>query len=203
MPNLAAPVGLLLSSSLFEARLSKTPKPSDKPKYFARIGYTAEAQQSAEFKALQAAVVAAAREKWGQAKADAMLKEGSIRLPFRKEIAANGYPEHLAVFIGGSSLIAPGVLSRFNDPATGKRRAITTAAEIYPGCSVVVSWSVRAYGGPGTGYDAGVALDLRNVLKWADGERLAREGDATSDFGETGEADTTTPGGDDLSALMS
>jgi hypothetical protein len=198
MANLVGPEGILLSASLFALRLSKKPKPEEKPKAYARVGYVQQSVESAPFKAMQSAVVAAAREAWGQSKADAMLKEKSIKLPFRTDIAAKGYPEIVKVYIGGSTLELPQVVSRYKGK-DGKPALITNKAEIYPGCIVRVSYSVRAYGGPGTEYSPGIALDLRNVQKLGDGERLARSGDASDDFS----AEDEPTGADDAADLAS
>lgn len=189
MANLLTPEGVLLSSSVFEAKLSKEAKPGDKPKYWVRVGFDADASKSPEMLAINAAVHEAARALWGKDKADAMLREGSVRSPFRKDVAAKGYPGYVAVWIGSSALesFPPNVVSKYVDEKTGKLIPVTDKREIYAGCRVRMSVVARAYGGPGTKFDPGISLDLRNVQKLGDGERLSAGTDANEDFpgGET------------------
>lgn len=190
---------------LFKAVLGKNPKPTDKPSFNGVLLFTAAALETPEWKAMQAALIAACRERWGAAKADAMIREDSIRLPFRKDVTAKGYPAEFVRFINvkASEENPPQVVSRFKGP-DGKPLPITDRKEIYAGCKLRVSLGVYAYGGlPGDTYSPGVAFGLRNVQKIGDGPRLDSRTDAGDDFTATDDAPATGGGGDDLAALMS
>lgn len=198
MANLIGPESTLLAASFAEARLGKNPKPNEKAKFFGRFGYTAEQWESAPMKVIRTAVIAAARDAWGTAKADAMIKEDAIKLPFRKDVVSKGYPEVYVRFVGASSFVQPGLVGRKAGP-DGKPLPIKDVREFYNGCLVRASYSVRTYGTPGGEYAPGVSLDLRNVQWLADGERIARDGDASEDFGALDKADA---GSDDMADLL-
>lgn len=192
MPNLISPAVILSYPHLFKAVARKKVEPGkpNPPKYSASFLFTQEAMDSPETKAIMAAIEAAGVEKWGKTQFETMVKEGSFESPFKRDISAKGYPAHVVRYISSDSGedYPPAVVTRFVDPET-KKLAVAKPAEMYAGAIVRVSLSVRAYGGPGTGFKAGVKLDLRNVQKLADGERIAGggAGDPSDDFG-AGEA---------------
>jgi len=133
------------------------------PKYAAVIIF----DEDADLQALKAAVLTAAEEKFG-AKAATLLKGGKLRLPFRDDWEEKGYPEN-SVFINAKTTNPPGVVSRFQDPETGKAQRITDPDDIYPGAQV--RFSVTAFGYDVKG-NKGVSFALNNVQKWGEGERL-------------------------------
>jgi hypothetical protein len=206
--NLLTPEGVLLAHSLFEAKLGKKPKPSDRPKYWARVGFTVEAVNDPKFQAIANAVREAAREAWGRDRADAMWKEGSIRSPFRKDVAAKGYPGWVAIWIGSSSLesMPPAIVGRFTfvDPADGKTKLkpITDKRLVYAGCKCRMSLATRAYGAPGGEYSPGLSLDLRNFQLLGDGERLVAGTDANEDFDGEPEPSAADPNGGALDGML-
>lgn len=196
MPNIITPNAVLGQHCLWEARLPPNARPGQGPKFFARFLFDKEAAESADFAAIRTAVVQAARNAWGT-QADALLKEDSVRLPFRKDIAAKGFPSWCVVWIQSSALpnYPPGIVSRFKG-ADGKLAKITDRAELYQGAIVKASFAVRTYGKPGGDISPGISLDLRNVLKLGDGERLTS--DPGADFGEGEDRPSNTSELDEL-----
>ena len=208
----STPDGVVAWNGLFVAQLPKDPKPTDKAKYNVRLLFTADAMKTPEFAALKQLVVSTAKEKWGD-KAEAMIKEGSVRLPFRTDIAAKGYPEQFKCFLNLNSVNAPGIVDRYADPKTGKARVITDPKEVYSGCVGRATVGAFAYGGPGTNYSAGVSLGLRNFqLRNEAGktyERMDGRSTGEDDFGAEApsEASFASDGGatsskDDLNDLL-
>ena len=163
---------------LFEATLRKNPKPKDKPKFSAGFLFTQAAYDDPLTKAILAAVQACAVAKFGQAAFKVMLDEGKFQNPFKRDVSSKGYPEHVVRYINCDSGAdyPPGVFLRDIDPATKRPKLLTDRREVYPGALVRASVTLRAYGGAGTGHDPGVKLDLRNVQKLRDGERLVGGG---------------------------
>lgn len=176
MASLKTPECTASYPSLFAARLRKNASPGDKPRFSLTCLFTAEAVKSAEYKSMQAAVIEAAKAAWG-GKAESMLREGVVDLPFKKDIESAGFPAEYAAYIrcSASEENPPAVVSRSLKPITDKR-------EIYPGCKVRVSLGVYAYGGPGTQYKPGVRFGLRNVQKIADGPRIDGRANAQDEF---------------------
>jgi len=156
------------------------------PKYAAAIVFP----EGADLTAMRQAVAVAAEEKFGS-KAKQLLKSGKLRLPFRDDWEEKGYPEN-SIFITAKSNNAPGVVSRYADPETGKAQRITNEDDIYPGA--LVRFSVTAYGYDVKG-NKGITFALNNVQKWADGERLDGRVKAEDEFEAEAPADA------DLSAL--
>jgi len=115
------------------------------------------------------AMITAARAKWGD-KADAMIREGGLRLQLRKDAVSKGYPEG-SVFFNARGDERPGLVARYPDPATNKPAAIPEGKikeTFYPGCWVRVL--VTAY--PYDNVSKGVSLGLNGIQWWADGKRL-------------------------------
>lgn len=77
------PIGTLCFPALFEAKANKE-NPAQKPRYSCILLFDQTAIETTQYKALRAAVQAAAAEKFGQAKAADANFMRSLRLPFRK-----------------------------------------------------------------------------------------------------------------------
>jgi ssDNA-binding protein len=191
--------GVLNWPRLFQPALPKNAKPTDKPAYSTTILFTKEDTETAEYKALVAAVVACAKEKWGD-RAEAMIREGSLRLPFRKDVASKGYPADFVSFINVRAVADPSkpppqVISRSKKP-------ITDPKEIYSGARARVTLGVYAYDVNG---NKGVSFGLRNVQKTGDGKRIDAYTTADQDFGKLDDgplADMPGEGGDPSLASM-
>ncbi len=144
------------------------------------------AVQNADLTKLKAAMLAAAKGKWGD-KAEAMIRAGQLKSPFRKDGDAygtvmkdKGYPEG-CVFINCRSNNAPQVVDRTNQPIPA-----SAADQIYPGLIGRLSVNAFAYDTSG---NKGVAFALNNFQKWLDGPRLDGRTAAKDEF----EADLTAP----------
>lgn len=198
MTRLLTPVGVLSYPHLFKAILPRDAKAGDKPKFSTAILFDAAAVETPEYRALAAAVLAIARERWGD-KADAMIQEGSIRLPFRKDVVAKGYPDRFVRFFNCTAPEdhPPQIVGRYAG-ADGKPEVITDMRAIYPGVFARVSVNPFAYDQRG---NKGVAFGLGNVQKWGDGDRLAGGGaDASAEFAAEARPEV---GGDALRDLVS
>lgn len=199
--TLLTPVVTLAHPNLFRAKLRKNPKPTDRPKYSLVALFSHESLESPEYKALVAAVEAAGKQAWGAAAFATMLQEGTFKGPFRREIASKGYDAtKFARFISCDSGedYPPRVLIKVGNNLV----PITDPAMIYPGVQAVVSVSVRTFGGPGTEFAPGAKLDLRNVLKWADGDRLAGSGATGDEFAGMQPPAASAPSAADTAALL-
>jgi len=165
-------------------------KPGDPEKYSASFIFTEEQQQTPEYAAMKAAVIATAQEKWGD-KTAGLIKSGKLQLPFRTEWEEKGYPEN-ATFISPRSGHAPGVVAWNLEPISDEK-------EIYPGAIVCAQLSAFAWEYMGK---VGVSFGLDNVQKLRDGERLdgriaaknaftAAEPPAAVDFDDIDQADAS------------
>lgn len=166
-------------NSLFRAQLPKTPKPTDKPKFDLVSLLTHEAVKTQEYQAMVAAMIEAATDRFGKLKFEEMVRENVFESPFKKDIGSKGFDiSRFAVRIASSAneQYPPRVLDARRRGADGKPIEITDSREIYQGVRLVVSYAARAYGGLNTGYSPGVKMDLRNVIKIGDGDRLAGSG---------------------------
>lgn len=163
------PKAILSYPHLFEPRAQS---PGAEPMYSCSLVFEA----GTDLSELKQAAWAAAKEKWGD-KAEAMLKDGRIRMPFRTDGAEKGYPEG-SVFINVRSKSAPGIVDRYAGP-DGKPVRITDESLIYPGC--IVRASVRAFAYDTSG-NKGVSFALGNIQKLADGPRLDGKRKAEDEF---------------------
>lgn len=154
--------------------------------------FSPEAQQTAEYAALKAAVVATAKKKWPDG-----TPEGS-RNPLRKASAkkrqADGsshYPEAQFpgwTFMHVKSKNKPGVVD-------AQVREITDESEIYGGCTVRVSVGPYAYQKKG---NVGVAFGLNNLQKLKDGDPIGgAKSRPEDDFAPVGDVS-----GEDIDAMF-
>lgn len=203
------PEAVLSFPALFEPQ--KASEDAD-PKYGASLIFTAEAQETPQYKALKRAVVETAKERWGD-KAVQMIKKGKLNTPFRdgEDKSQYGYPED-SKFINAKSNRKPGIVSTIPDPNNGgKPMVIDDEAEIYAGCIVRADVVPFAYDVSG---NKGVSFGLNNLQKIRDGERLdsyvpaedvfEADEDATADLSDLEEEDTdeTEDGEDPLEDLV-
>lgn len=176
--TIVTPVGRLSFPRLFEAkRVGETDDPS--------FSCTLLFDDDTDLTALKKAAQAAAMDKWGD-KAPALLKAGTIRLPFRRQEEKphlSGYEE--GPYIGFRNTRKPAVL----DP---KRQAITDEEEVYPGryarCVVdAFAWEHKTGG-------KGVSFSLVAVQLGPHGERIDGRAGAREIAGQLDDLD----GGDDV-----
>lgn len=151
------------------------------PKYSCTLLFA----EGADLAAMQAAVIEAAVDKFG-AKAVQMLKTGALKIPFRTDWEAKGYPEG-TTFINVRSAQAPGLVYAHRDPGT-KKPAIVPGDKItevfYAGAHVRASLAAFGYDTSG---NKGVSFGLNNLQKLSDGPRLDGRKAADDDFEATEE----------------
>lgn len=176
---LITPEGVLSYPKLFRSELPKDAEPGDKKKWSTTILFTQAAVETAEYKALVTEAIKCARDKWG-ADADQMIRDGQLRMPFRKDVAAKGYPAEFVAFMNLSktddsdkNVIPPQIIGRDAKPLTDTR-------EIYPGVRARLSVGVFAYTRKG---NKGVSFGLNNVQKLGDGPRIDNRKSAQDEFG--------------------
>lgn len=168
MASIVTAPGLLAFPTLF------TPKPrfpGSDPVFSSILVFSAEAQKTAEYKALKDACIQAAKDEFGSA-----FNAAATRWPFRKGEEKPNYAgfEPGTVFVSCWTKNKPGVidasLNEVNDPAA-----------VWAGQIARFSVTPFAYNTSG---NKGVSLGLRNVqLLRMDTARLDGRANAKSDFG--------------------
>ena len=141
--------------------------------------------EGTDLTALKAAAKAVGEAKWGL-KFTEGVRSGKYHWPFRTDVEDKGYPKG-STYIGARSKQAPGLVSRYIDPATGKAHVITAdeqkpgnVNELYAGCKVRASLSVFAFNFQNMKF--GVSFGLNNIQKLGEGERLDSRRAATDEF---------------------
>ncbi len=163
--KLILPVATLSYPNLFEPRGYD----GSEPKYSAAL-----VMEPAGLTALKNAIVAVAKERFGD-KTRTIL-QGNPPIHNEEQALLKGYPEG-TVFINAKSTRAPGIVSRYADPKTGKPTIITEdmatepegSFEMYPGVQVKAYVSVYAYDRNG---NRGIAFGLEGLQRWDEGDRL-------------------------------
>lgn len=133
-------------------------------------------EQGTDLTEMKKAAVEAAKEKFG-AKAEALIRDGKLKLPFRTDAEDKGYPEG-SIFMNVKNKQKPGIVSIYPGP-DGKPTAITDPSQVYAGCKVRASLRAYAYDVSG---NKGVAFALGNLQKLADGDRLDGRKRAEDEF---------------------
>jgi hypothetical protein len=201
MASLISPEVTLSYPHLFKARLGREPKPGDKPKYSTTCLLTKDAVASDAFKQMQADVLSTARDRFGPTvtgkvewvvdgkdKGTSFYRytydvkgkpiEGTLRLPWRNDIAARGYPPDYVLSFNSNATENP---DKPGPQVVGRdRKALTDPREIFAGCRAHVSFGPFAYDNNG---NKGVSLGLRNVQKTGEGKRLDSFVAAEDEFG--------------------
>lgn len=150
------------------------------PKYSA----TFVALEGTDLTALKNAAQTAGVAKFGEKFVEGV-RAGKLYWPVRDDIEEKGYPAG-SVFFSARSKQAPGLVSRYVDPATGKATAITEAMqvpgnlnELYAGCKVRASVVAFAFDSHGK---KGVSFALNNIQKLGEGDRLDNRRAAADEF---------------------
>lgn len=165
---------------------------TDEPKYSASFVFP----QGTDLSALQRAALTAGLAKWGD-KFKEMLQLGQIRMPFRTDWAAKGYPEG-STFINARSKNKPGIVLP-TAGADGKPMELTDRDQLFAGCIVRASVTSFAYDRNG---NKGVSFALNNIQYLRTGERLDNRVPAKDEFGPVDE--TPVPmSGDPLADIAS
>lgn len=145
--RIQTPEAILSYPNLYEPRAVNE---GDEAKYSCTFIFP----KGTDISVLKDAVVEVARREFGD-KADAMLQDGSLRIPFRTDVSAKGYPEG-SVFINCRSKRQPGVVAAYADPATGKPKVIDDPNVAFPGAIVRGLISCYAYKRPSKGITFGL-----------------------------------------------
>jgi hypothetical protein len=188
--SLRTPEAILSYPHLFEPQAFKDENGNvTKMQYSACLIFTKEAQQTPEFKAMQAAVVALLSERWGEGLAvgkkkytlKEALKQGLITTPFRNNWEEKGYPEgSLYINITKQEKYGPPQVVSIYPDKDGRPSPVTDQALVYPG--VIVMATVRPYAWDYQGMKRGVSFGMGNFQVRRDGERLDSNRDAREEF---------------------
>lgn len=152
------PPALLSFPVLVEAKLGPNSKPGDVPQFSAQLVWL----KGANVTEIQAAIIAAAADKWGQEKAIKGLKTGALTSALRKDAEAKGLPEG-ALFMNVRTKIQPKFVYNYADPTTGKAAKVNPEdikRVFYPGALVRASIVPFAYDRP---EKKGVSFALNNM----------------------------------------
>jgi hypothetical protein len=191
------PEGILSFPALFTPRAGPNESKED-AKYSASLVFAPGTDLSGLKKAVMAALV---KEFESAEKAAKIVREGSVRLPFRTDVEEKGYEEG-STFVNARSKQRPGVVSNYKG-TDGKPIPITDEEQIYPGAIVRASLTAFYYNVNG---NKGVSFALNNVQKLRDGERLdgRRKAEDEFDATEDGVADLgdLEPSGSAIDDLM-
>lgn len=158
-----------------------------KPRYSCALIFP----EGSDMDALKAAVVHCGKQKWGD-KFEDMVKAGSLRLPFRTDGEAKGYPSPL--FMNVRTEQKPGMVMPYAGE-DGRPMPLTDETLMYPGAVVRASLYAFSYDRSG---NKGVSFALGN-LQWVEhGERLDNRKAASDEFEPLEE----TPGDSNLADLL-
>jgi hypothetical protein len=168
MAGILTPKGQLSYPKVFTPELPPNPKPGQKPKYGTSIVFA----PGTDLTALKQEAIRVATEKYGP-KTEELIRTQQLKMPFRKDAEAKGYPAG-SVFMNVRSDYKPGVVDRNVKP-------ILDESEIYPG--VIARLEVNAFCYDNSG-NKGVSFGLNHVQKIADGPRLDNRKSAEETFDE-------------------
>jgi len=195
---LKTPIGTVAFPVLANPRAAKNSNNPENLFYSVTLLFTEEATKSAEFKALQAALINECVEKLGREKTQLLMKDGKIKTGIRYDVESSGFPTEYKCFVRMKSKNKPGLVDRFADPKTGKPIAITDVADIYAGSQARAMVSLKYWEVDG---GRSVTWYLNHLQKTGEGERIdgrvAAE-DAFDALEEAKEVDISSFGGSNL-----
>lgn len=169
MTKVFTPQAVLSYPHLFEPNL---PPGASEPVFSCALVF----EKGTDLTDLKKAALAAATEKFGN-KAEGLIRDGKLKLPFRNDSEDKGYPAG-SIFMNVKNKSKPGIVSTYPGP-DGKPQAITDPSMVYAGCKVRASLRAYAYDVSG---NKGVAFSLGNLQKLADGDRLDGRQRAEDEF---------------------
>lgn len=169
MSKVISPQAVLSYPHLFEPNL---PPGATEPVYSCALVF----EKGTDLGDLKKAALEAAKEKFG-VKAEALIRDGKLKMPFRNDAEDKGYPEG-SIFMNVKNKSKPGIVSTYPG-ADGKPTAIDDPSAVYAGCKVRASLRAYAYDVSG---NKGVAFSLGNLQKLADGDRLDGRKRAEDEF---------------------
>lgn len=169
MSKVISPQAVLSYPHLFEPNL---PPGATEPVYSCALVF----EKGTDLAELKKAALAAATEKFGN-KAEGLIRDGKLKMPFRTDAEDKGYPAG-SIFMNVKNKSKPGIVSTYPGP-DGKPTSIEDPSAIYAGCKVRASLRAYAYDVSG---NKGVAFSLGNLQKLADGDRLDGRKRAEDEF---------------------
>jgi hypothetical protein len=169
MSKVISPQAVLSYPHLFEPNL---PPGATEPVYSCALVF----EKGTDLAELKKAALAAATEKFGN-KAEGLIRDGKLKMPFRTDAEDKGYPAG-SIFMNVKNKSKPGIVSTYPG-ADGKPTTIDDPSAIYAGCKVRASLRAYAYDVSG---NKGVAFSLGNLQKLADGDRLDGRKRAEDEF---------------------
>ncbi len=160
--------------------IGKNPKPGDAEKYQLTLIFDKAAQQSQDFKDLEAAVEQAIVDKWGKDRPRRIKSPFLTIDDFRNKVPA-GYDED-CVFIRLASIAPVGVVKKQPDGKLHRLEGPEIVRELYAGCDVIAAVNVYAWQHDEGG--SGVSFGLANVMKVGENDPFgAQNPDAADEFG--------------------
>lgn len=189
--NVTSPEAMLSFPSLITPKLGPNPKPGDVAQY----GCTLVFPKGTDMTALKKAATEALKEKFGD-KLESLLKNGSIKLPFRK-VGDKYDEEKYEYFINVRRKDKPGIVDRYAGP-DGKPAPLTDTEKLYPGCIVRASLSAYAYDVNG---NKGVSFGLQHIQWREQGVRLDNRRSAVDSFDAEQRPDAVFEGSSTESAV--
>ena len=171
--NVMTPEFRVSFPSVFKPSKPKGAPAEQEPKYSITMLF----KPNEDLGKLKAAVMEAAKEKWG----DDIPK--GLRSPFRDqgEKEFDGYTDG-AIFITATAEQRPGVVDASVQP-------ILDESEFYAGCYARATVRAFAYGGKGTSFKPGVSFGLQNIQKLREGDPLGGRTKPEQDFEPVGGGD--------------
>ncbi|CAB4121436.1 Protein of unknown function DUF2815 [uncultured Caudovirales phage] len=169
MTKVISPQAVLSYPHLFEPNL---PPGATEPVYSCALVF----EKGTDLSELKKAALAAATEKFGN-KAEGLIRDGKLKMPFRNDAEDKGYPAG-SIFMNVKNKSKPGIVSTYPGQ-DGKPTAIDSPDQVYAGCHVRASLRAYAYDVSG---NKGVAFSLGNLQKLADGDRLDGRKRAEDEF---------------------
>lgn len=188
LPTIRTPEGIFSYPSLDIARKQDEDDPKEKAKFQLTLIFLPAAQLTPEYKEMQAQAIKAAQGAYPGKDVVAMFKDGSLRSPFRRDVAKKGYPEG-AVFVNLRTTRRPQCIDAQGKVVVGE----DLREQFYPGAIGRASVNTFVYDRVG---NQGVSFGLGNVIKLRDGERLDSSTRAEDDF--TADLSATPAAVDDL-----
>ena len=138
-----------------------------------RYGVSMLFPKTTDISKLKRAALNAAKKKWGN-KAEAMLKQGKLKMPFRDgDVDRDDDPNYQnMVFINANAKRKPGIVDQ-------NVQTIIDEDEFYSGCWARATVNFFAFDVKG---NRGVGVGLNNIQKLSDGDRLDSFTNAEDDF---------------------
>jgi len=179
LTRVITPPALLSYPHVFKPSRGPKNNPNETEKFSAVFIFV----EGTDLKGLKKAVLLAGEEFFGKEEFAEGVKNGSLRMPFRTDSVAKGYPKD-STFISARSQNKPGCVMPYTGE-DGRPAPVTDEAIMYPGARVRASLEAFGYDNIGKG----VSFSLSNIQWLGDGDRLDGRAAAADDFDVVQDAD--------------